>query len=255
MIVRVVIVDDEAPARRRLRTLLRREPDMSIVAECNDGPAAVAAIREHAPHLVFLDIQMPEMSGFDVLRTVGVDAVPAVVFVTAYDRYALQAFEAHALDYLLKPFANQRFRDTLDRVRGVLAREDDRAFRRRLEALLASGSTGGGSGAAHRIAVKTADRVIFVGHDEIDWIEGAGNYVRIHAAGAQHLVRDTLKSLSDRLDPQRFLRVHHSHIVNIDRIRELRPWSHGEYIIVLADGTRLASSRSYSDTLRRLVDR
>jgi two-component system, LytTR family, response regulator len=250
--IRALIVDDEAPARRRLRTLLAREPDVTLVGECADGPAAVQSIRELHPNLLFLDVQMPEMSGFDVLRAVGIDAVPAVVFVTAYDRYALQAFEAHALDYLLKPFANQRFRDTLDRVRAVLARADDHAFRRRLEALLAGAAA---PAAAGRIAVRTADRVIFVGHDEIDWIEGAGNYVRIHAAGTQHLVRDTLKSMSDRLDPQRFLRVHHSHIVNVDRIRELRPWSHGEYIIVLADGTRLASSRSYSETLRRLVDR
>jgi two-component system LytT family response regulator len=251
-VIRALIVDDEAPARRRLRTLLTREPDVALAGECIDGPAAVQSIGELQPNLLFLDVQMPEMSGFDVLRAVGVAAVPVVVFVTAYDRYALQAFEAQALDYLLKPFANQRFRDTMQRVRDVLAREDDHAFRRRLEALLAGGAA---PARTPRIAVKTAERVIFLGADDIDWIEGAGNYVRIHTAGAQHLVRDTLKSMGDRLDPQRFLRVHHSHIVNVDRIRELRPWSHGEYIIVLTDGTRLASSRSYSDTLRRLVDR
>ena len=248
--IRALIVDDEGPARKRLRTLLAREADVTLVRECVDGPSAVTSIRETRPDLVFLDIQMPEMNGFDVLREVGADAVPAVVFVTAYDRFALQAFDAHALDYLLKPFANDRFRNTLDRVRRLLAREEDHAFRHKLDALLHHA----GSPAMQRIAVKTAERVIFLGPDDIDWIEGAGNYVRIHCAGTQHLVRDSLKAMSDRLGSQRFLRVHHSYIVNLDRIRELRPWNHGEYIVVLKDGTRIASSRSYSEALRRLVN-
>jgi len=247
--IRVLIVDDEAPARRRLRTLLAREGDVSLIGECVDGPSAVSAIRSLHPDLLFLDIQMPEMNGFEVLRLVGLDAVPVVVFVTAYDQYALQAFDAHAFDYLLKPFGNARFRETLARVRRLLMANGDRMMRQRLEALL-EGTSVADYG---RIAVKSTDRVTLLQPSEIDWIEGAGNYVRIHAAGAQHLVRDTLKGMADRLDPRHFIRIHHSRIVNLDRIRELRPWDHGEFIVVLRDGTRLQSSRNYSDTLRTLI--
>ena len=248
--IRVIIVDDEMPARRRLRTLLRREPDTTIVAECSDGPAAVEAVRALSPDLMFLDIQMPEMSGFDVLRDVGLDTVPAVVFVTAYDRYALQAFDAHALDYLLKPFTNERFHDMLTRARRTLTGAADGSLQRRLESLVSAIAAPDG---AHRVALKTGDRVVFVNAAEIDRVEAAGNYVRVHAGAAQHLVRDTLKGIMSRLDPQRFLRVHHSHVVNVERVRELRPWSHGEYVVVLQDGTRIASSRTYSQHLRSLV--
>ncbi|MGH7555576.1 MAG: LytR/AlgR family response regulator transcription factor [Longimicrobiales bacterium] len=248
--LRALIVDDEAPARRRLRTLLAREPGVTIVAECPDGPSAVEAIRDLGPDLLFLDIQMPEMNGFDVLRAIGIDAVPAVIFVTAYDQYALQAFEAHALDYLLKPFANARFHEALERVRRILGNDDDRTLRRRLEALLESTR----AGYRTRIPIRTTERVTFLRPEEIDWIEGAGNYVRIHAGEEEHIVRDTLKGIADRLDPATFLRIHHSHIVNVDRVKELRPWSHGEYIVILRDGTRLTSSRSYSDALRRFVE-
>jgi two-component system, LytTR family, response regulator len=260
--LRTAIVDDEAPARRRLRTLLAREPDVDLVAECADGPAAVAAIRAHRPDLLFLDIQMPEMSGFDVLAEVGTDAVPAIVFVTAYDQHALRAFDAHALDYLLKPFTNARFQDTLARARRVVARdvdralhgrtvagEDDRTLHGRIAALVSDAL----GAAQDRIPIRAADRITFVRPADIDRIEGAGNYVRIHAGGETHVVRDSLKAMADRLDARTFLRVHHSHIVNADRIRELRPWGHGEYIIVLADGTRITSSRSYAETLRRLA--
>jgi two-component system LytT family response regulator len=248
--LRALIVDDEAPARRRLRSLLTRQAGVTIVAECPDGPSAVQAIRELEPDLMFLDIQMPEMNGFDVLRAVGADAVPAVIFVTAYDQYALQAFEAHALDYLLKPFANARFHEALERVRRILGNDDDRALRQRLVAFLESTR----ANTRTRIPIRTAERVTFVRPDEIDWIEGAGNYVRIHAGNEEHLVRDTLKGIADRLDPSTFLRIHQSYIVNVDRVKELRPWTHGEYIVILRDGTRLTSSRSYSEALRRFVE-
>lgn len=275
--LRVVIVDDEAPARARLRALLAREPDIAIAGECSDGPSAIEAVRASKPDLVFLDVQMPEMDGFQVLRELGADP-PGVVFVTAYDRYALRAFDAAAVDYLLKPFTNARFRDALDRARQAISARHDRTLRRRLEALLAETRTGaaapppgGGQSTTHaaqhvpepgsepaglgrRIAVRGDDRIQFIEPGEIDWIEGAGNYVRLHAGGRQHLVRETLKAMARRLDPDRFLRIHNSHIVNLDRVRELRPWGHGEYIVVLQDGTRLASSRSYSADLRRLID-
>lgn len=250
--LRAAIVDDEAPARRRLRTLLAREDDVVIVAECADGPAAIRAIEEERPDLLFLDVQMPEMNGFDVLREVGARTVTAIVFVTAYDSYALQAFDAHALDYLLKPFANARFADTMERARRIIAREDDQAFRERIEALLDGGGIPAADERADRIPVRTGGRVVFVRPDEIDWIEGAGNYIRIHAGAAEHIVRDTLKGIGERLGP-RFIRIHHSRIVNADRIRELRPWSHGEQVVVLHDGTRFTSSRGYGDALRRLT--
>jgi two-component system LytT family response regulator len=250
--IRAIIVDDEAPARRRLRSLLAREVDVVVVAECSNGPTAIDAIAELRPDLLFLDVQMPEMDGFEVLRAAGADAVTAVVFVTAYDSYAIQAFDAQALDYLLKPFANARFRETLERVRRRIAREDDHTFRAKIEALLGGGEKSSVETRPDRIAVRTGGRVLFVNADDIDWIEGAGNYVRIHAGQSEHIVRDTLKAIAERLGP-RFIRIHHSRIVNADRIRELRPWSHGEHIVVLRDGTRIRSSRGHGESLRRLI--
>lgn len=248
--LRTLVVDDEAPARRRLRTLLAGESNVVLVGECPDGPAAVDAIAVLRPDLLFLDVQMPEMNGFDVLRAVGANAVPALVFVTAYDQYALQAFDAHALDYLLKPFTNTRFREMLERARRWVAAHGEDRLHRRLEDLLSSTTRAPRA----RIPVRSGDRVTLLDPSEIEWLEGAGNYVRIHTAGQQHLVRQTLRSLGERLDPGSFLRIHHSRIVNVDRVRELRAWGHGEYVVILKDGTRLQSSRTYAEALRRLVE-
>ena len=250
MSISTLIVDDEAPARKRLRDLLAKEADMEVVAECPDGPSAVDAILEHEPDVLFLDVQMPEMDGFEVLRLVGLDRVPVVVFVTAYDRHALEAFDARALDYLLKPFTGSRFGETLDRVRTALSPGPDRdRLRRELEDLIASSSS-----TIHRIPVRSGSRVRFVKVEDIDWIEGAGNYVTLHASGHEHRIRSTLKGLVDKLGAQRFTRIHQSYVVNLDRVKELQPWSHGEFVVVMHDGTELISSRTYSGALRETLD-
>lgn len=246
--MRALIVDDEAPARRRLRTLLSREPDVEVVGECADGPSAVHAVTELRPDLLFLDVQMPEMDGFEVLAAIGVDAVPVVVFVTAYERYALEAFDAEAVDYLLKPFANARFARAFERARQRIRSDTDAArSRAQLEAVLETIGRHNSS----RIAIKVDGRVHVLDVNAIDRVEGAGNYVRVFANGRSYLIRDSLKSLAARLGPYGFLRIHQSHIVNLDRVVELQPWSHGEYVVVLRDGTRLNSSRTCGDALRR----
>lgn len=245
--IRVLIVDDEAPARRRLRTLLSREREIELVGECSDGPSAIRAVRELRPDLLFLDVQMPEMDGFEVLAAIGADAVPAIVFVTAYERYAIRAFDAEAVDYLLKPFANARFARALERARHGL-RGDAAATRAQLEAVLEAIAGRRGAG---RLAIRVDGRVHMLDVNAIDRVEGAGNYVRIFAGGRRHLVRQSLKDVAARLEPQGFVRIHQSHIVNLERVVELRPWSHGEYVVVLRDGTRLNSSRTYGDALRR----
>lgn len=257
MRIAAIIVDDEPLARRRIRSLLAREPDVDIVQESANGTDAVDAIRRHQPDLIFLDVQMPEMSGFDVVRALGTDLSGAVVFVTAFEQFSLQAFEVHALDYLLKPFHRTRFQETMRRVRQQLANARELAdARARLNALvgLADSPAPTRTRAIDRIAIKTAGKVTIVRAAEIDWIEADGNYARLHVGRSVRLLRQTMKSLADELDPDVFVRIHHSCIVNVGRIRELQPWAHGDYMVVLEDGRRLASSRSYSANLRRAFD-
>lgn len=253
--IRALLVDDEPLALRKLRRLLAGERDVQIIAECCEGREAAAAIREHAPDLVFLDIQIPELDGFEVLDTLDREELPVVVFVTAYDEYALRAFDAHALDYLLKPVARERFRETLERARGrVRERRAAGVIDDRLIALHAERQTGPAPARyLTRIAVKTAGRAYFVRAEEIDWIEAADNYARLHAAGTSHLVRETLRTLEAKLDPQVFLRVHRSAIVNVDAIRELQPWFHGDHVIILRSGARLTCSRRYDERLRQML--
>ena len=253
--IRALLVDDEPLALRKLRRLLAGERDVQIVAECSEGREAAAAIREHAPDLVFLDIQIPELDGFEVLDTLGRDELPVVVFVTAYDEYALRAFDAHALDYLLKPVARERFRETLERARGrVRERRAAGVIDDRLLALHAERqAVPSPARYLTRIAVKSAGRAYFVRTEEIDWIEAADNYARLHAAGTSHLVRETLRTLEAKLDPQAFLRVHRSAIVNVDAIRELQPWFHGDHVMILRSGARLTCSRRYDERLRQML--
>lgn len=246
MKISAIIVDDEPLARRRIRTLLSREPDIELIEECADGATAVDAIRRHSPNLVFLDVQMPEMNGFAVLRALGADLTAAVIFVTAYEQFSLRAFDVHALDYLLKPFHRRRFQDALRRVRQRFTNERELAdVRLRLAALLET------SAPLEHLAVRTATKVVIVRVREIDWIQGDGNYVRLHVGGAVHLHRQTMKALATQLDPTLFIRIHHSCIVNVARVRELHPWSHGDYVVILESGQRLMSSRTYSGNLRR----
>jgi len=253
--IRTLLVDDEPLALRKLRRLLAGERDVQVIAECSDGREAAAAIREHAPDLVFLDIQIPELDGFEVLSSLDLDELPVIVFVTAYDEYALRAFDVHALDYLLKPVARERFRETLERARGRV-REHRAAgvVDERLLALHAERQAGPlPARYLTRIAVRTAGRAYFVRADEIDWIEAADNYARLHAAGTSHLVRETLRTLEAKLDPRAFLRVHRSAIVNVDAIRELQPWFHGDHVMILRSGARLTCSRRYDERLRQML--
>jgi two-component system LytT family response regulator len=244
----VIVVDDEPLARERLRTLLDGEKDVTIVAECADAPAAIAAITQHRPDLDFLYVQMPAGSGFDVVAALS--DRPAIVFVTAFDQYALDAFDVHALDYLLKPFDRERFARALDRARAHVAR-GDRGAEQRLVALLEDlRSERRGVG---RIVIRERGRVFFLAVETIDWIEAAGNYARLHVGKDHHLLRETMKTLEARLDPAKFVRIHRSAIVNLERIRELQPSFHVEFTVVLKDGAELTSSRGYGEPLRKLV--
>jgi two-component system LytT family response regulator len=247
--IRAFIADDEPLARERIRLMLAEHDDVEVVAECENGPAAVDAIEELRPDLAFLDVHMPGLDGFGVLDAVGAGTVPAVVFVTAHDRHAVRAFEAHALDYLLKPFDADRFAVAIDRVRAALGAQNERELERRLEKLLEEMSTR--PRYPSRLTVRTGTRISFVAVEEIDWIEAEANYARLHSGGKTHLVRETMSGLEERLDPAHFVRIHRSTIVRIDRIREVEANAQGEYVVVLADGARLTSSRGYR---RKLVE-
>jgi two-component system, LytTR family, response regulator len=251
--IRTVIVDDEPLARERIRSLLEHEVDVEIVAECGSGAEAIDALRRLSPDLVFLDVQIPEPDGFGVLEAVGPESAPVVVFVTAYDQYALQAFEVHAVDYLLKPFDEERFQRALARARVALAGRNGQSVNERLLSLLQDLKTV--PGYLERLVVKSAGRLFFLRTAEIDWVESAGNYVCLHTGGETHLLRETMSGLESRLDPARFVRIHRTAIVNIDQVKELQPLFHGEYQVVLRDGTELTLSRSYRDRLQEMIGR
>jgi two-component system, LytTR family, response regulator len=251
MKTRTLIVDDEPLARERLRQLLQQEPDIELVGECADGAAAVAAIRELAPDLVFLDIQMPELNGFDVLGQMGGVRLPAIVFVTAFDQFALKAFEVHAVDYLLKPFDRERFQVALQRALDHIRRGQTGDLNQRLSALL--NELKPPTRPLDRLAIKSGGRVVFVRVDEIDWVEAADNYVELHVGGETHLHRQTMADLETQLPGDKFMRISRSTIVSVDRIKELQPLFHGEYAVVLRDGTRLTLSRSYREKLNQLL--
>jgi two-component system, LytTR family, response regulator len=253
MTIRTCIVDDEPLARDRIRALLAQEPDIDVIAECADGGEAIRVIKHERPDLVFLDVQMPVVDGFGVLQSLDADAPPAVVFVTAYDQYALQAFDVHALDYLLKPFNGRRFKRAVQRARLELSKDGHApAVNERLLSLLETLRQD--RKPQERLVLKTSGRVTFLKVDEIDWIEAEGNYVRLHVGAISHLLRETMKGIEARLDPERFIRIHRSTIVNTDRIKELQPLFHGEYAVTLQDGTRLTASRGPENKLRRILD-
>jgi two-component system, LytTR family, response regulator len=253
--IRALIVDDEPIARKGVRRELERDPEIEIAGECANGREAVSFIRERRPDLVFLDLQMPELDGFGVVEQVGVERMPTVVFVTAFDEFALKAFELHALDYVLKPFNGARFQTALRRAKAQARLASASEMDARLRALLADARAARGREPyLERVVVKTGGRVFFLGVAEIDWIEAAGNYVRLHAGRESHLVQGTMSRLEGRLDPKLFVRVHRSAIVNVSHIRELHPLFHGEYAIKLAGGGELTSSRGYRDNLQRLLE-
>jgi two-component system, LytTR family, response regulator len=255
MPIKVLIVDDEPLARARVSELLQGDHEVEVVGECATGSQAVESMRRLAPDLVFLDIQMPEMSGFDVIRALEGGPIPVVVFVTAYDRYALDAFEVHALDYLLKPFSRSRFQSALRHAKARLTQVEppDRGVARHLENLLKTLERK--PRGIERLAVKADGKVVFLKTSDIDWIEATGKYMTIHVKGKTHLIRETMAELEEKLDCDRFLRIHRSCIVNVERVRELHPMFNGEYTVILQDGTRLASSRGYRDKIQELIDR
>lgn len=251
MTIRAVIVDDEPLARLRLSDLLTAAKDVEIIAQCANGEDAIKSIEESRPDLLFLDVQMPEIDGFDVLQAIGVGHVPVVIFVTAYDQFALRAFEAHALDYLLKPFDDERFEATLQRARERIRQQQQGDVDRRLLALLKEARAD--RGYVQRLVVPSGHRSIFVRTDDVDWIEAERNYIRLHVRGQTHLLRENLTRIESALDPSKFCRIHRSTIVNIDRIHAVESLARGEYLITLHDGTKLTSGRSYRQNLYQVM--
>lgn len=276
--VRVLIVDDEALARQRVRRLLQNEPDVEIVGEAESGHDAVTMIRELQPDLVCLDVQMPGLDGFGVLREIDGSTVPMVLFITAYDEHAQRAFDVHAVDYVLKPVDDERFRAAFDKARRQRANAqaaerlgelletvrrlaDGGSAEPRPDAMsVASGAAAGaaanganGGRYASRILVKQDGRMFFVKTTEIDWIEADRNYVRLHVGKTAHTIRERISHLEETLDPRLFARIHRSTIVNLNRVREMQQWFSGDYVVILEDGTRLRLSRHYRDRVEKQV--
>ncbi len=247
--IRVLVVDDEAPARQRLIDLLRQDAQVRAVAEAGDGRTAVEIIRNAAPDLIFLDVQMPELDGLAVIETVGAAHMPLTVFVTAYDQHAIRAFEANALDYLLKPFSDERLEATMSRVKARLDERNLQELARGVLRMMPGGPPA--NRRLDRLVVKSGGTTRFVRVADIDWIEGAGVYVNLHVAGKEMLYRAALNELAESLDPVRFVRVHRSAIVNIDSILHLEPISHGEFEVVLKNGARSRVSRTYRALLEK----
>jgi two-component system LytT family response regulator len=249
MKVRTLIVDDEPLARDRLRQLLRSEPEIEIVGECADGREAVATVQKTPPDLIFLDVQMPELDGFGVVEAIGAESAPVIVFVTAHDKFALRAFEIHAVDYLLKPFDRERFQKALHRALEQIKQREGGALIARQAAMIAELKS---PKPPERLAVKSGGHVVWVKLDEIDWIGSADNYAELHVGPKSHLMRETLAALESRLDPKVFVRISRSIIVNTQRIKELKRLFYGGCELTLQNGAKLTLSRRYRDKLRQL---
>ncbi len=248
-----MIVDDEPIARRNIRALLSLDPDVEIVNECGSAAKAVKLIQASPPDLLFLDIQMPEMSGFDVLKRIDIDQIPAIIFVTAFDQYALRAFEVHALDYLLKPFDDERFEQALQRAKSQIEQREAARLKKKLLALIDIEERDRPQ-YEEKFLIRSASRVFFVQADEIDWIEAADYYVRLHSGDHSHMLRETMTELEARLDPEKFLRIHRSAIVNLTRVREAQIKG-GECSLILHDGTQLKLSRSRREHIEKILSR
>ena len=247
--IRALIVDDEAAARRRIRRFLCASPDVEVVGECEDGCEAVARIEERPPDLLFLDVQMPRLDGFGVIERVGAGTVPAVIFVTAYDEFALRAFEACALDYLLKPFDRARFCRSVERARAQVENSRASGLDRLLEKLVGELRAGAGRQRPNRLEVRSCGSTLFVRAEKIDWVGAADNYLELHVGKETHLIRETMSQLEARLDPTMFVRIHRSVLVNLERVKELRPLFNKDHVLVLRDGTQLTVSRTYYEHL------
>jgi two-component system LytT family response regulator len=256
--VRVLIVDDEPLARERLRDMLKADSRIEIIGECVGGEQAIEAIQELAPDLVFLDVEMPGKDGFSVLEALDADHLPVVIFVTAYDQYAVRAFEVHALDYLLKPFDDARFEKALRQAKTQLEQREINQLSKRLVRLLEDRDTqpnkARAAGLISRLMIKSASRVFFLKVDEIDWIEAADYYVKLHVGRKSHLLRETMSDMEAKLDPEQFVRIHRSAIVNLDRVKEMHAHFNGEYLVILQDGTELKLSRSRREQLQQMLN-
>jgi two-component system, LytTR family, response regulator len=241
--IKTLIVDDEPLARKRIKQLLSGEPDVEIIGECGDGKAAIAALRDLQPDLIFLDVEMPGASGIEVLEKSRPDALPAVIFVTAYDEFTIKAFDFHAVDYLLKPYSEDRFREAVNRARRQVGQKGKQALNERFADLFDYLKLN--QNYLQRLIVNVKDRLITLPVGEIDWIETYGNYLKIHTRGKSYLLREMMNNLSARLDPEKFVRIHRSTLVNLDRVKEFQMMFGGQYAVILRDGTELTLSRNY----------
>jgi two-component system, LytTR family, response regulator len=255
MTVRVLVADDEPIGRQRLVRLLQAEPDTDVVAACADGEEAVEAIREHTPDIVLLDIQMPNLDGFEVVAALGEAQQPVVIFVTAHDQYALRAFEVHAFDYLLKPVDQDRLREAIGRAVSSTGRVSQPSATRRILSLLEELNARERARGRERLVVRSPERAFFLRTETIDYIEAAGKFVHLHVGRTVHALRESMAELEQELNSARFLRISRSVIVNLDRIQEIQPWFQGDYVLILSDGTKLTSTRGYRDNMRRLLGR
>lgn len=254
--IKTLIVDDEPLARRTLRDLLQSDPEVEITGECSSGPEAVNFIREHPPDILILDIQMPGMNGFEVLSKIDHGRIPAIIFITAFDQYALKAFEVHAMDYLLKPFTDERFRETLRQAKTHVELREMNRLSQSLRDLLneyASAGTAKRKSFLTRFMIKSGNRVTFVNAADVDWIAADNYYIKLHVGGKAHLLRLSMNELEEKLDPKRFLRIHRSTIINFDRVKELHQNPNGEYLVVLKNGMELKLSRSRRERLDDLL--
>ena len=249
--IRVALVDDEPLGRQKLRRMLKSDPDVDIIGEYAGGEEAIAGLTAHMPDLLFLDIEMPGMNGFDVLREINRVDLPHVIFVTAYDQYALKAFEIQALDYLLKPFDKDRFQKALDRARAQIGRQQHSGMDRKLMSVLELFRPQ--PEYPERIVVKSGGHVLFLRTAELDYVESAGNYVRLHVAGKSHLLRETMNEMQAKLHPQKFVRIHRSTLVNVERVKELQPWFGGGYVVILHNGTKLNMSRTHKNAIASVM--
>jgi two-component system, LytTR family, response regulator len=250
-VIRTIVADDEPLARNKLRILLDAEAGIEVVAECRNGAETIAAVRSHQPDLLFLDIQMPDADGFEVLNSLSAGEMPATVFTTAHDQFAIRAFEAHALDYLLKPFDQERLHHSIERAQADFLKSHDSELAHRLLEALSKGRKSTDS----RLVIKAGGRVVFIDVDEIHWVEAAANYVKLKTAKDSYLLREAIGHVSDRLDPDQFIRIHRSTIVNVKQIKELQPCNSGEYIVVLKSGKELSCSRGYRAGLQQLIEK
>lgn len=256
-VIRTIIADDQRLAREKLRTLLASEKDVKVVAECSDGKQTVSAIRRLGADLLLLEIQMPGMDGFQVLSELSPDEMPAVIFTSAYDQYALRAFEVRALDYLLKPFNLERLQHAIEKVRVELNKSQDRQITHRILGLLSQlkSEITSSSSPDGLLVIRAKGRVVFVKLSEIDWIEASANYVRLNAGKESHLVRESMSRILERLNPSHFIRIHRSTIVNFQQIKELIPVNSGEYVVVLKSGKELSCSRGYRAELENMIEK